>query len=79
MTPKLQSPVVARAITTLQMLYGVLPAEIRLVMAEAVSSWAQKAREQALSQLGIPDTGPQQQQPPHNAPATFTTTGHSRA
>lgn len=78
MTPKVQSPAVARAITTLQMLYGVLPAEIRLVMAEAVASWAQKAREQALSQLGIPEA---QQQPekPHNAPATFTTTGHSRA
>jgi hypothetical protein len=62
-----------RAINTLTVLYKVLPAEVRLVMAQYVADWAEKARAEALQQMGLSEE-PQPAPPP--GPPAYTTTGH---
>jgi hypothetical protein len=64
---------VTKALQLLQFLYNAMPSQVRLVLAESVSTWAERAKAQALAELA---GGPQS--PPTATPHDFTTVGHSR-
>lgn len=42
---------ITKAIQLLSFLYAALPSQLRLLLAESALSWAQKAKDQALSEL----------------------------
>jgi hypothetical protein len=65
------TPGVTKALQLLQFLYNAMPSQIRLVLAQAVSEWAERAKAQALAELA---GGPQSPPMPHD----FTTQGHTR-
>ena len=52
---------VTKALQLLQFMYGAMPSQVRLVLAESVLEWAEKAKAQALAELA---TGPQAPQSP---------------
>jgi len=42
---------VTKALQLLQFLYNAMPSQVRLVLAQAVLEWAEKAKDQALAEL----------------------------
>lgn len=72
MTAPSGQPGVTRALQLLQFLYNAMPSQLRLILAQAVCEWAERAKAQALAELaGGPQSPPQ---PAHD----FTVEGHSR-
>jgi hypothetical protein len=70
--PGANTPGVTKALQLLQFLYNAMPSQLRLILAQAVCEWAERAKAQALAELaGGPQSPPQQA---HD----FTTEGHSR-
>lgn len=67
------TPGVTRALQLLQFLYNAMPSQLRLILAQAVSEWAERAKAQALAEMA---GGPQS---PPQTPHDFTTQGHTRA
>lgn len=70
---------VTRAIQVLSFVYGAMPSQVRLILAESVLTWAEKAKAQALVELaGGPHspTGPDDFAP--IMPNGFTTEGRTR-
>lgn len=59
---------IARLMRALQFGYDILPPELRLVFADHVAAWAERAKRQAIDDMGRP--------PPD--PNTFTTHGQPR-
>lgn len=64
-------PGVTRALQLVQFLYNAAPSQLRLIIAQAVLEWAERAKAQALGELS---GGPQAPPTPHD----FTTVGHTR-
>lgn len=62
-----------RIMDTLTVLYKVLPAEVRLVVAQYVADWAEQAKLEAMGQMGL---GSEPAPPPPPGPPVYTTTGH---
>lgn len=62
---------VTKALQLLQFLYNAMPSQLRLILAQAVSEWADRAKAQALAEMA---GGPQAPPTPHD----FTTVGHTR-
>lgn len=67
------TPGVTKALQLLQFLYNAMPSQLRLILAQAVCEWAERAKAQALTELA---GGPQAPAP--QTPHDFTTEGHSR-
>lgn len=66
------APGVTRALQLLQFLYNAMPSQVRLILAQAVCEWAERAKAQALAELS---GGPQSPAPQAH---DFTTEGHTR-
>lgn len=62
---------VTKALQLLQFLYNAMPSQLRLILAQSVSEWAERAKAQALAEMA---GGPQAPMPPHD----YTTVGHTR-
>lgn len=62
------TPAIVRALKALQFVYDVMPPEVRLLLAQHVGEWAERARVNALADMGRP--------PPDDN--TFTTHGQPR-
>lgn len=71
--PPATASTLRRVMDTLTVLYKVLPAEVRLVMAQYVAEWAERAKLEALQQMGL---NQEPAPPPPPGPTTYTTTGH---
>lgn len=54
---------VTKALQLLQFLYNAMPSQVRLVLAQAVLEWAEKAKDQALGELA---NGPPAPSGPHD-------------
>jgi hypothetical protein len=63
---------ITKALQLLQFLYNAMPSQLRLILAQAVCEWSERAKAQALAELAGGVQSPPQ--PPHD----FTVEGYPR-
>lgn len=70
---------VTKALQVLGFVYAAMPSQVRLILAESVLTWAEKAKAQALAELA---GGPRAPTGPHDftpiTPHDFTAEGRTR-
>ncbi len=62
---------VTKALQLLQFIYNAMPSQVRLILAQSVLEWAERARDKAVAEMA---NGPQA---PPGSPHDYTTQGYT--